>query len=313
VREAAAASLVLIAVAIGGATAAGAALRVPGTALRFGAPIGSLDTTFAAGPAAADTLIQSRRGPVIWFGVHATVTLSFREGRLAEAAFEADSTSPATRAYIEDELAREGYRRRCTRWDPDAHVCDWSGRAEIHLDLSPRSLRATMKEATPAPVAAVPALPAPARTVAPERTGPMTARDMEALARRAAQPPTPTPKPSGAGAPRNIAAARETVEADLPVDEITAMTHGADGDPVLVDSCDAIRPEAARRAGIFGTVFVRIQVDSTGLVSGAAVTRGIPELNRAALACARRYRFAPPLRAGRPYAFDRVVSIRFTK
>jgi len=313
-RGAAAVLWVLIAVAIGGATAgAGAALRVPGTPLRFGAPIGSLDTTFTAGPTSTDTLAQSRRGPVTWFGVHATVTLSFRDGRLAEAAFEADSTSPATRAYIEDELAREGYRRRCARWDPDAHVCDWSGRAEIHLELSPRSLRATMKEAEPAPVAAaLPASPAPATTVAPERTGPMTAREMEALARRAAQPTPPAPRPGGPAAPRIAAAARETVtvEEDLPMDIIA---HMDDDSPSLLDSCIAVRPEAARRAGVFGTVTVKVGIDTTGAVSTAAVVRGVRELDQAALACARRYRFTAWNRNGRPPAFDRVITIRFTQ
>ncbi len=161
------------------------------------------------------------------------------------------------------------------------------------------------------PVACVVTAAAPAKTVAPERTGPMTTRDMEALARRAPQPATP---------PQSLTfvTGRETVtvEPDLPMDVITHSDNverqGSDS-PSLLDSCIAVRPEAARRAGVFGTVTVKVGIDTTGTVSSAVVVRGVRELNPAALACARRYRFTAWNRNGRPPAFDRMITIRFTR
>jgi protein TonB len=51
-------------------------------------------------------------------------------------------------------------------------------------------------------------------------------------------------------------------------------------------------PEAARKAGIQGRVWVFALVDTSGRVIEAQLERGIPELNAAALECVRRWRFA---------------------
>jgi TonB family protein len=281
----------VIAAALVGVTAAGAATRIPGTTLRFGAPIASLDTSFAAMPATADTTADVRRGSLSFFGIPATATLTYRAGRLAGAEFDADSTSSAARAYMEDELAREGYRRRCARWDDEVHACDWSGPAELHLESSRTALRATAHEAAPRPVVA-------------DRPGAADTRSAPALPGRiggAAE--ADTARPGVAPAPADSSRARAIDAGPPPLDT----------EAQVLDSCLAVRPEAARRAGIFGTVMVKVAADTSGTVVSAIVVRGIPELDRAALACAHRYRFLPPVRGGRRQAFERLIAIRFAR
>src|SRR5437773_8638383 len=107
-RGPAVAALILVGLAVF-ARPAPAATRVPGTALRWGLAPDRLDTTFAAVPEDS----TKRRGAMAFFGVPAQATLRFADGRLVAVEFAADSVSPAAASYIEDELAREGYRRRC--------------------------------------------------------------------------------------------------------------------------------------------------------------------------------------------------------
>lgn len=239
--------------------AAIAAVRLPGTALRFGAAPEVLDTTFVAVP--GDSTLLRRRGPMAFFGVPATATLEFRERRLVGGEFLADSLSPAAAAYIEDELVHQGYRRHCARWQPDAHTCDWSGRAEIHLEIAGRSARATVREAVPRLAAAA-----------------------------AADPPSGAKPPGERG---------------------DVVLEG--GEPAVLDSCRAVRPVAARKAGVFGTVLVQVSVDTLGVVRRASVAHGVPELDEAALECARHYRFQPYLVGRRPQEFLKLIAIRFTR
>lgn len=106
------------------------------------------------------------------------------------------------------------------------------------------------------------------------------------------------------------------MEPDLPIDQINDVVNHIlipiDLLPV-VDSCVAVRPEAAKRAGVFGTVQVKVVIDSTGVVKSATVARGVPELNRAALDCARRYRFARFTSSSPVDRTDRILTIRFTQ
>lgn len=245
------ASPLLILAALAGVVSG--ATRMPGTSLRFGAALTALDTTFVVPPdAVRDTTLDVRRGAATFFGIPATATLTYRDGRLAEAEFAADSTSPAARSYIEDELVREGYRRRCLRWTPESHVCDWSGPTDLHLELNGSAVRAKVRQAEPA-LAARPAPPARITRALPNLSPPRTVID--SLAR--------------------LAAAAQVVAV-----------------PQVVDSCTAVRPEPARRAGVFGLVVVDVLVNTAGAVDSTRVVRGVPELNKAALECARRYRFS---------------------
>ena len=54
-------------------------------------------------------------------------------------------------------------------------------------------------------------------------------------------------------------------------------------------------------------------IGTLGYVRHASVTHGIPELDDAALACARRYRFRPLVIGGRPQGFSQLLTIRFIR
>jgi TonB family protein len=290
------ASPLLILAALAGEVSGAA--RVPGTSLRFGAALASLDTTFVAPPDARDTTVDVRRGAMTFFGIPSTATLTYRDGRLHEAEFTADSTSPAARAYIEDELVREGYHRRCARWTPDSHVCDWSGVAQMHLELNGRAVRARVRPAEPALAAAAPAPPPRGTRAVPNLSPPRTVID--SLARLAAEPHP--------AIPRNMAA-----RADSRVDSARASAASEPlRPPIVVDSCLAVRPEAARRAGIYGRVVVSVLVNRDGHVAGTRIQQGVPELNDAAIECARRYRFSfDPERSPAPMWTP--ITIRFVQ
>lgn len=63
-------------------------------------------------------------------------------------------------------------------------------------------------------------------------------------------------------------------------------------------------PKSAARRGVEGEVVVRVRIDDSGRVVDASVVRATPAgiFDAAALAAARRYRFAPATEAGRPVA-----------
>lgn len=70
---------------------------------------------------------------------------------------------------------------------------------------------------------------------------------------------------------------------------------------------------ASRAEGVIGRVWVIALVDVDGRVLEAAVTRGIPALDAAALECVRRWRFEPRTFQGAPcrYRVEAPVSLTF--
>lgn len=70
-------------------------------------------------------------------------------------------------------------------------------------------------------------------------------------------------------------------------------------------------PEAARRAGIGGTVFIRALVDKTGKVSKAEVLKGPAELHQAALDAALKTKFKPAKQNDMPVSCWVQMSFRF--
>jgi periplasmic protein TonB len=71
-------------------------------------------------------------------------------------------------------------------------------------------------------------------------------------------------------------------------------------------------PDAARKAGAQGTVWVMIHVLEDGSVGEATVTRSIPLLDEAAVKAVKQWRFAPPTSGGKPTTAWLRVPVRFT-
>ena len=71
-------------------------------------------------------------------------------------------------------------------------------------------------------------------------------------------------------------------------------------------------PEAAKRAGITGTVVVAVMIDPNGKVISTRVVSGHPLLQEAAVEAARQARFSPMLLSGRQAATSRVISFTFS-
>jgi protein TonB len=86
-----------------------------------------------------------------------------------------------------------------------------------------------------------------------------------------------------------------------------------DTPPMLIETIEPQYPDIARRAGIEGTVFVRVLVDVDGRVLDARIEKGINEaLDRAAVDAAMRSRFSPAKQRDKPVRVWVTYPIRFT-
>jgi TonB family protein len=71
-------------------------------------------------------------------------------------------------------------------------------------------------------------------------------------------------------------------------------------------------PQAAKKAGIEGTVVVKFVIDKTGRVSETKVMKGPEELSKAAQAVVKELPgFTPGLQKGKPVNVELVLPIRF--
>lgn len=102
-------------------------------------------------------------------------------------------------------------------------------------------------------------------------------------------------------------------EAPAAAPAAPAGTGRADASPVIVYRAQAEYPETARQLALEGVVTVKVHVASDGSVTEVALVSGVHRLlDRAALAAARRCRFAPAYRNGKatdawvalPYRFE---------
>ncbi len=75
-----------------------------------------------------------------------------------------------------------------------------------------------------------------------------------------------------------------------------------DEEPVRLSMPKLHYPQAARKAGIEGAIFVRILVETDGRVGRLIVIDTIAELEAAAVDAARRSRWKPAQRDGQPIA-----------
>lgn len=285
-------------------------LRVPGTTLRFGITDAALSARGFAGAGAG-----ARHGPCRFFGLPSEASLDFEEGRLARAAFTVDDASPHQIAYVQDQLTVMGYKRRCAKLVPRASVCDWTGPVLVHLEVSGAKLTARVERRG---ASATTASNAPAPQPHPERSA---AEKALAVIRGAgggtATPGEPTPARADTTAPARhdslpapgatppahadtAAAARPSIPPraglsarDRDTLAVALLNRPSRYPPAKVEfAAPCAYPEAARKAGIQGRVWVFALVDTAGRVLEAHLERGIPELNAAALECVRRWRFA---------------------
>ncbi len=81
--------------------------------------------------------------------------------------------------------------------------------------------------------------------------------------------------------------------------------------PKQIQRVAPIYPEEARRAGIRGTVTLEIEIDATGNVTRARILRSIPQLDAAALAAVKLWKYAPTRLNGQPVAVIMTVSVDF--
>jgi protein TonB len=82
--------------------------------------------------------------------------------------------------------------------------------------------------------------------------------------------------------------------------------------PQAMDRTAPVYPEAARRAGITGTVMVEALVGKDGHVQATKIVRSIPELDAAAEAAVKKWVFEPAKSKGEPVAVWVAVPIKFS-
>ena len=108
----------------------------------------------------------------------------------------------------------------------------------------------------------------------------------------------PSPSPTG---DRSRPAAADS---DVPADYDKA--------PVPIRITQPIYPPAAYADHISGTVELEIVIDDTGRVSKYRIVRSVPELDQAAIACVREWKFRPARKAGQPVASVASAPITFS-
>lgn len=87
---------------------------------------------------------------------------------------------------------------------------------------------------------------------------------------------------------------------------------GADTDPQIDKEIKIPYPEEAKKAGVEGTVRLKITVDLSGAVTEASVISGPGYgLNEAALGAVRRFRFKPAMKNGEPVGTTLVYNYTF--
>lgn len=82
--------------------------------------------------------------------------------------------------------------------------------------------------------------------------------------------------------------------------------------PSVLTRVDPTYPDAARRAGIEGTVELEVSIDASGKVTDVEVARGLPfGLSESAVDAVRRWTWKPARTASGPVASRKTVRVRF--
>jgi TonB family protein len=92
----------------------------------------------------------------------------------------------------------------------------------------------------------------------------------------------------------------------------TSQEMQVDEFPKVVKRVDPVYPEIARKAGIEGTVYVQVTVDTTGRVADAKAVKSDDDvLNEAAVQAARQWTFSPGMKDGKKLNIVLTVPFRF--
>jgi len=102
-----------------------------------------------------------------------------------------------------------------------------------------------------------------------------------------------------------IAADQEPKKAPLPIQEL-------DEAPVLIKRTLPAYPESALKDSLEGTVYLRVTIDQGGGVEEIAVEKGVrKDLEEAAMACLKQWKFKPARAKGAAVRATVVVPFRF--
>ncbi|HSA96705.1 MAG TPA: energy transducer TonB [Acidobacteriota bacterium] len=83
--------------------------------------------------------------------------------------------------------------------------------------------------------------------------------------------------------------------------------------PRLIERVPAVYPEAAKKAGIEGTVVLSVSLNEKGQVIRARVIKSIPELDEAALEAVRHWKYEPMTVDGKPRPIVFTVEVEFKR
>jgi hypothetical protein len=130
----------------------------------------------------------------------------------------------------------------------------------------------------------------------------LTDEGVDSLELRIAQPNDPDPRP------RSLQLIQEEIR---PKNGKGDLVLPYDVLPLAYQRSEPSYPPTARRSGFEGNVAVFARVDSVGHAEVRADGTVAPEILDAAEACARRWKFRPGLKDGRPVTCSMVLTIRF--
>jgi TonB family protein len=100
---------------------------------------------------------------------------------------------------------------------------------------------------------------------------------------------------------------------DSPIKSQTNVPRTVDTKPVILVNAHPRYTDEARREKIQGVVTLRILVDETGSPTRITIVRGLPGgLNESAIDAARKIKFKPAMKDGKPVSFWMVVEMNFS-
>lgn len=267
--------IALVIAAVLATAAVDTTMRVPGTSMRFGMESGHFGAAQGFTPVASGLQPgrEGREGSMRFFGIESRATLQFENRRLVEAAFVIDDASPHQISYLEDDLLRRGFRRRCPIAEEGRSVCEYESQVNVRLEVLDRTVNASVVPGRP--IFAWP------DTTAPDTLAPVVTR-----------------------APAEAPVYPDTLTLEVAPGSQRVRVLRAPGRPVF--------PPEARRAGVQGIVTILALVDTTGFVMETVIRRGIVELNAAAHEAAREYVFGSLVVDDRKVRYWVELPIRFT-